>query len=275
MALTEAVTLGSLYAGIGGLELGLLASFHEAGIPAQVLWQVERDRFCQAVLQQNFPTATRFSDVASVSFPPRVDVLAGGFACQDVSGAGRGAGMGTETRSGFTFLHLLRIVDEAHPACVVVENVASGAKRWLPRVVRELEDRGYRPFAVSLSAADVGAPHIRRRVFVLAYSSRTRPPWCDELRALSDHRDGGPPRQAEPLLGRRGDGLPYDVASHRWPALSGRLPHAWEPARALAKGERTPHRSAQVKALGNAVVPQCGLVVGRILLAMARDSTSA
>ena len=161
--------LGSVYAGIGGLELGLLAAFAEQGVPCELAWQIEIDPFCTRVLSTHFPSTLRFTDVADVSSPPFVDVLCGGFACQDVSSAGKGAGLGTETRSGFTLHHLLRLITEVRPEALVIENVASGSKRWLPRVVQELADRGYRPFAVPLSARDVGAPHRRNRVFVVAY----------------------------------------------------------------------------------------------------------
>jgi DNA (cytosine-5)-methyltransferase 1 len=156
--------IGSLYSGIAGLELGVLAAFAEAGLPARIAWQCEIDPFCARVLAHHFPDVPRYSDVATVSHPPAVDVLCGGFACQDVSSAGRGAGLGKETRSGFTLHHLLRIIDEIEPRFLAIENVASGAKRWLPRVVQELVDRGYRPRAVPLGAVDVGAPHRRLRV---------------------------------------------------------------------------------------------------------------
>lgn len=86
----------------------MLAAFTEAGIPTRVAWQIEIDPFCQRVLAQHFPHVQRFGDVATVEYPPAVDVLVGGFACQDVSGAGRGAGLGRETRSGHTLHHLLR-----------------------------------------------------------------------------------------------------------------------------------------------------------------------
>jgi DNA (cytosine-5)-methyltransferase 1 len=354
-----AIRVGSLYSGIAGLELGVLAAFVEAGVPARIAWQCEIDPFCSRVLATHFPNVERFRDVATVSHPPVVDVLCGGFACQDVSAAGLGKGLGIETRSGFTLHHLLRIIDEIVPAYLVVENVASGAKRWLPRVVQELRDRGYRPRAVPLGAVDVGAPHRRLRVFVVADRDRDR---CEgergggvldgERAALGDDVDGrghgsertaladrdntgleverqqqarqqptaergssalphperlqlrdesgwrggaesrrtgsyraggkGSPAQSErpssPLagdgrpsqsgLGSRADGVPFDVAGHRWPAGRGDDQEAWEPLRALPKEVRHFDRPAKLRALGNAVVPQCGLVVGRVLVAM-------
>ena len=397
--------IGSLYSGIAGLELGVLAAFVEAGIPARVEWQCEIDPFATRVLARHFPTVPRYTDVASVSHPPTVDVLCGGFACQDVSSAGLGRGLGRDTRSGFTLHHLLRIIDEIQPPWLVIENVASGAKRWLPRVVQELGDRGYRPRAVPLGAVDVGAPHLRRRVFVVAdrgeggcgsgrsieqhagqpdagvrgalahgssdgrdqghsipgrlgegvctdepgpsgsrwrgladadgteklvrtsargedasaARSHTRAALPDTQRvqlreqpggsggasragegepgvdgaavgdaaepgrarshgaggegpALVAERSGAPAAgdrgQVEPGVGLGPHGLPFDVAGHRWPAGRGVAQEAWEPPRALPKEVRHFDRPAKLRALGNAVVPQCSLVVGRILVAM-------
>lgn len=307
-------TIGSLYSGIAGLELGLLAAFAEAGAPARVAWQCEIDPFASRVLAHHFPDVQRFSDVATVHNPPSVDILCGGFACQDVSSAGRNAGLGRETRSGFTLYHLLRIIGEVRPRFVVIENVASGAKRWLPCVVQELRDRGYRPRAVPLGAVDVGAPHRRLRVFVVAdrdgAASRgfsglrngERPTFGDNVdgcgqgvenvadtasqRRKGANRKGDAPGERGPLFQseQRGDaggdrgapqsrmgcsahGLPFDVAGHVFPAGRGENQRAWESPRALAGDVRVPDRPAKLRALGNAVVPQCALVVGRILVA--------
>lgn len=332
--------IGSLYSGIAGLELGVLAAFVEAGLPARIAWQCEIDPFCSRVLAHHFPDVQRFSDVATVHNPPNVDVLCGGFACQDVSAAGKGAGLGIETRSGFTLHHLLRIIDEILPPYLVIENVASGAKRWLPRVVQELRGRGYRPRAVPLGAVDVGAHHRRLRVFVVAdRGSRGRGPrpgveqharsrqsdagasgplpdtdrvqlrdesgWSGGARgsgarepgddgtelgdaaeprragtdgasgegpAVQSERSGAPPagdgRSPQPGMGLGAHGLPFDVAGHAWPAGRGDPQEAWEPPRALPKEVRHFDRPAKLRALGNAVVPQCGLVAGRILVEM-------
>ena len=329
------VRIGSLYSGIAGLELGILAAFAEAGIPAQVAWQCEIDPFCRRVLAQHFPNVERFADVASVHMPPPVDLLCGGFMCTDVSSAGKGAGLGQETRSGFTWYHFQRIIGETRPRVVVVENVASGAKRWLPRVVQELGDRGYRPRAVPLGAVDVGAPHRRLRVFVVAdrgeggrrsgrgVEEHARQPDAGASGALAhghghgregerrggvldgeraalghnaDGRGGGAARSAlpdpergelrdesgrpggargadagsnrrpaEPSVGPDAHGLPFDVAGHRFPAGRGAEQHEWEPPRAVA--HRIPERPARLRACGNAVVPQQGLIVGRIVIA--------
>ena len=150
--------IGSLFSGIGGLELGL----ERAGV-GQVIWQVENNAYCLAVLRKHWPHAERFEDVKTPRRYPSVDLVCGGFPCQDVSSAGKGAGLVEGTRSGL-WSEYKRIVSEVKPLWVVVENVASGKRRWLPTVRRDLHLLGYDSTAVALSAADVGAPHVRKRI---------------------------------------------------------------------------------------------------------------
>jgi site-specific DNA-cytosine methylase len=126
--------VGSLFSGIGGLELGL----EMAGI-GPVTWQVEKDAFCRSLLSRHWPEVTRYDDITTLDtrvLAP-VDLICGGFPCQDISSAGKGAGLAGE-RSGL-WREFARIVSALRPRWVVVENVASGANRWLDAVVRDLE----------------------------------------------------------------------------------------------------------------------------------------
>ena len=160
--------IGSLFAGIGGLELGL----EWAGL-GEVVFQVERDPYCRAVLAGHWPHVPRFTDVHKVGAKclPAIDLLCGGFPCQDVSSAGKRAGLGSAerptARSGLWF-EFERLVGELRPSWVVVENVASGAARWVPAVRRRLWTRGYDSLPVVIEASQVGARHRRARVFVVA-----------------------------------------------------------------------------------------------------------
>jgi len=156
--------IGSLFSGIGGLELGL----ERAGV-GHVAWQVEQDAFCREVLARHWPGVDRaVQDVTTAGAHNlgHVDLICGGFPCQDVSGAGKGAGL-AGSRSGLWF-EFARIVGELQPRWVVVENVASGAKRWVDAVVAGLGELGYEALPIPLSAGDVGAPHRRARVFIVA-----------------------------------------------------------------------------------------------------------
>lgn len=158
--------IGSLFSGIGGLELGL----ERSGL-GRVVWQCEIDAFCRSVLARHWPDVVRFEDVRTIrkNAVEPVDLICGGFPCQDVSSAGKGAGL-DGARSGLWFEYR-RVIQELQPRFVIVENVASGKARWLPTVRRNLCDDGYTSRAYSISAIDVGAPHLRRRVFVVAVSN--------------------------------------------------------------------------------------------------------
>lgn len=167
----RSVLIGSLFSGIGGLELGVLLALTEAGIPARVVWQVEIDSFCRSVLARHFPETDRsVTDVRAALSLSCVDLIVGGFPCQDVSVAGKGDGLSGE-RSGLWWAYR-DVVRALRPPAVLVENVASGLRRWHGPVRCSLEAMGYRTWARQISAADIGAPHRRERVFVLAHTER-------------------------------------------------------------------------------------------------------
>jgi DNA (cytosine-5)-methyltransferase 1 len=157
------VTFGSLFAGIGGFDLG----FERAGM--RCVWQVEIDPFCQKVLGKHWPLVRRHDDVRT--FPPepvddwRCDVICGGFPCQDISNAGRRAGIEGE-RSGL-WGEYARIIRVLRPHYVVVENVAALLVRGLGRVLGDLAEGGYDAEWDCIPAAAVGAAHIRDRLFLV------------------------------------------------------------------------------------------------------------
>jgi DNA (cytosine-5)-methyltransferase 1 len=157
------ITFGSLFAGIGGIDLG----FERAGMACK--WQVEIDPYAQRVLAKHWPDVRRHDDVRTWPQPDteRVDVIAGGFPCQDISYAGKGAGLAGE-RSGL-FYEVARIVREMGPRVVALENVAALLTRGMGDVLGTLASLGYDAEWHCIPAAAVGAPHIRDRVFLLAY----------------------------------------------------------------------------------------------------------
>lgn len=275
--------IGSLFSGIGGLELGL----EWAGL-GPVAWQVEQDDFCRRVLARHWPNADRsVTDVrqANARNLIPVDLLCGGFPCQDVALHGSGVGLDGE-RSGL-WSEFLRIVRELRPDLVVVENVSALLIRGLDRLLGNLAESGYDAFWRCLRAADVGAPHGRTRIFVVAYAQRAgldkfgpddlrsiaaleEQRWNDAYRRRTS-RGGGPalehvgaavgwPGLDQPGLGRRVDGLSDRLDAARWPAPFGSEPHGWEPPRMIRalSTEATNRQSAN----GNAVSPWCSYRVG-------------
>ncbi|TKD00423.1 DNA cytosine methyltransferase [Polyangium fumosum] len=156
--------MGSLFSGIGLLELGL----EWAGL-GPVAWQVEQDAWCRGVLARHWPRAKRYEDVRAVGAElEEVDLICGGFPCQDISYAGNGAGIEGE-RSGL-WREQCRIICLLRPRYVLVENVAALLVRGVDRVLGDLAEAGYDAEWSCVRASDVGAPHRRERLFILAYT---------------------------------------------------------------------------------------------------------
>jgi DNA (cytosine-5)-methyltransferase 1 len=181
------LTFGSLFAGIGGFDLG----FERAGMVCK--WQVEIDDYANRVLAKHWPEVHRERDIRECGQHnlEAVDVICGGFPCQDISYAGLGAGLDGE-RSGL-FFEAIRVVRELRPKVVVLENVAALLTRGLDRVLGTLAEIGFDAEWHCIPAAAVGAPHIRDRVFVLAYTKSIGAQRRNERQNTSDGtgRDSG------------------------------------------------------------------------------------
>lgn len=151
--------IGSLFSGIGGLDLAV-----EAATGGQTVWQVESNEHCRQVLARHWPPVERFDDVATATGLPAVDVLCGGFPCGDTSTAGPKTGLAGSRSS--LFYQMTRLARELQPSLMVIENVAE-LLRYRAAVDAELLASGYLPAWVRCYASSAGAPHSRRRVFVV------------------------------------------------------------------------------------------------------------
>jgi DNA (cytosine-5)-methyltransferase 1 len=156
---------GSLCTGYGGLDLAVAAV-----LGARLAWCAETDRHASAVLAARFPGVPNLGDLTRVDWAavPGVDLVTAGFPCQDISTAGRGAGIGKGTRSGL-WIHIAEAIGQLRPRYVLVENVAALRSRGLGRVLADLAALGYDTQWASLRASDVGAAHRRDRIFLLAW----------------------------------------------------------------------------------------------------------
>jgi len=156
---------GSLFTGIGGIDLG----FERVGI--QTKWQVEVEPYAIRVLEKHWPDVERYGDITKINSLPYVDIISGGFPCQDISIAGKGAGIVEgETRSGLWY-EMLRIVRAVRPRYVVVENVPMLLNRGMGVVLGGLAEAGYDAEWRVVSAKDVGANHLRKRIFIVAVAN--------------------------------------------------------------------------------------------------------
>lgn len=214
---TAPLTFISLFAGIGGMDLGL----ERAGLCCVA--QVEIDDYATKVLQKHWPDVIRRRDVRDVGAHnlPHADLICGGFPCQDISYAGRGAGL-AGARSGLWY-EFARIVGEIRPRYVLVENVAALLTRGLPDVLGTLASFGYDAEWHCLPAATVGAPHLRERIFILAHHRVQRIQriiaqpipqfaafsWRENVRRVEDLR--GRSDIPQPLFRGSSDGIPHWV----------------------------------------------------------------
>ncbi|MDR1946932.1 MAG: DNA cytosine methyltransferase, partial [Desulfovibrio sp.] len=155
---------GSLFSGAGLCDLG----FHRAGYGHRFFCEV--DPYCRQVLARHWPGIPVYKDVRELCPEelPTVDVLVGGFPCQDVSACGRHAGINPHTRSGLWYEYK-RIIKGLRPKYAVIENVKGLLSRGMEIVLQDLSDIGYAAEWQNLPAAAFGAPHLRERIFIVAY----------------------------------------------------------------------------------------------------------
>ena len=165
------LTAVSLFAGVGGFDLAL----ERAGVP--VVAAVEIDKQASGVLAHRFPNTKLFGDIQEVSgddlrgagFVPERGIITGGFPCQDLSVAGKRAGLAGE-RSGL-FWEIVRLIDDLHPRWLILENVpgllSSNGGRDMGTVIGTLAELGYGVGYRILDAQFFGVPQRRRRVFIV------------------------------------------------------------------------------------------------------------
>jgi len=175
----------SVFSGVGGLDLGLeWAGWSCVGM-------CEQDEFCRSVLAHNFPGVPICGDVRDLTDPPEADAFVGGFPCQDISTAGKGAGIDGERSGLWSEFH--RLIRGARPRWVIAENVPALRNRGADRVLGDLEGEGYTCWPLVVGARHVGAPHRRDRVFIVAHRGGERSQGFVEARSAprATQRNGG------------------------------------------------------------------------------------
>lgn len=251
-------TVGSLFTGIAGLDRGL----EMLGL-GPVVWQAESDPYCRAVLQQHYPATKRYERVEDIDeHAEKVGIICGGFPCQDLSIAGARAGI-DGPRSGL-WSDFVRIVRVLRPGIVFVENVPELAA-YLGRVLGPLAELGFDAEWDLFSAAEVGAPHLRERMFVLAFLPdalrgglryEVQPlnePWSIAATVTGDDGSASSLADADGPAGpRTRRGQPAAHSSGWWDAE----PHVGRVVDGPASRLDARRRRARLRCLGNAVVPR-------------------
>lgn len=153
---------GSLFSGIGGFDLA------SQWIGWDNIFQCEIDDFCLKVLNKNFPNVKKYTDIKTFNaheYRNKLDILTGGFPCQPFSTAGKRKGT-EDDRS--LWCEMFRIIKESKPKWVVAENVVGIATMELDNILFDLEGEGYQTTTFNIPACAKSAPHIRKRIWIVA-----------------------------------------------------------------------------------------------------------
>jgi DNA (cytosine-5)-methyltransferase 1 len=247
------IKIGSLFAGIGGFELGL-----ERSIPnSETIWQVEQDKFCQKVLAKHWPNAKIYNDVREIKKDnvEYVDILCGGFPCQDISIAGKGEGIHDGKKSSFWW-EMHRIISEIRPRVAVLENVSAITFRGGLAVIGSLAQIGYDAAWIIISARDFGAPHRRDRWFCVAYPNSKRCEKEDRESIQSKFERQG--IWSMPISTTNNRSTTYTTGRGYW-----KTSHPEPLICRVDDGFSNRLDSPRIKALGNAIVPQCSEWIGK------------
>jgi len=234
-----------LFAGIGGFTLGL----ERAGFETAAFCEI--DPYAQKVLAKHWPGVPIYDDVRTItagrlaSDGIGVDVITGGFPCQDISVAGSQAGITDGTRSGL-WSECARLLGELRPRYAIFENVTNllngerGA--WFKRVLWDISKVGYDAEWHCIPASELGAHHHRDRVWIVAYPNRSQ---CQRGR------------------------LPFGISQeHTKPFIASR----WEAEPNVGRvANGVPSGSHRLKCLGNAVVPQIPEVIGKAIMGASHE----
>ena len=306
--MTDKLKVLDLFSGIGGFSLGLDRA---GGFETVAFCEIEP--FPRKVLAKHWPEVPCYEDVTKLTGDIlrrdgiSVDVITGGFPCQDISVAGKQAGIGEGTRSGL-WSEIVRLIGELSPRYVIVENVAallSGPSEqrggWFGSILGDLAECGYDAEWENIPAAAMGAPHRRERVWIIAYPSISNGAFTEADTEHSNSNSTGSYRAQKHIkrsakqrneqecfagsmgevlahtssLGQQGQGKPFKpigsapYANRQASVLRPmRERRAWLPEPKVGRVVNgVPPAVDRLKGLGNAVVPQIPELIGRAILA--------
>ena len=230
-----------LFSGVGGFSLGLERT---GGFKTVAFCEIEP--YCRSVLAKHWPGIPCYGDIRTLTANQlrsdgiAVDVICGGFPCQDISSAGKRAGInGSRSQLWSEFA---RLIGELRPSFVIVENVAALLRRGMDRVLADLAHLGYDAEWECLQASDFGAPHRRKRIIIVAYPQRDQKSWA-EPRHWPFRRMGGFIQS-----------IPWDSD--------------WQSALTFFRGmdDGIPHIVDRTDAMRNSIIPQIPELIGHAIL---------
>jgi DNA (cytosine-5)-methyltransferase 1 len=264
---------GSLFSGIGGIDLGMdMAGFKCA-------WQVEIDDYCREVLEAHWPNTKRYRDIYEVKGAEvePVDIICGGFPCQPVSTAGKRGGVNDER---WLWDEFYRLICEIRPRWVVAENVpgllSANSGRAFAGILRDLAESGYDVVWDMFPAGGsggVGAPHKRKRVFIVAHTDSSRQRSIRKGESVQKDRQrikhgGSVAGDVADTYGKRrrsGDTERENAKDVRQSPRC-KINGQWDVEPNVGRvANGVSNRVGRLRALGNAVVPQVAYKVARMI----------
>ena len=267
------LTVGSLFSGIGGLDLGL----ERSGM--NVVWQSEIDPYACKVLKKHWPKVVNHGDIKSITWGNivRPDVICGGYPCQPFSTAGLRKG---EQDPRHLWPWVRQAISELRPRYAILENVRGHLSMGGMSVVGELASIGYDAEWRIVSAASVGAHHRRDRVVIVAYPNNS----SGELERQRQFQESNSPRCSKKVFPPTADEV-WNTLSEGWqrsselqeteterrrldaPSEEARWRGRWQPEPNVGRvAHGVSHRVDRLRGLGNAVVPQVAEVIGRLVM---------
>jgi DNA (cytosine-5)-methyltransferase 1 len=256
----QAVRILDLFSGIGGFSLGLERT---GGFRTVAFCEI--DPYCRAVLTKHWPGIPIHGDIREFQ-GISAEVICGGFPCTDISSAGGKVGIGGE-RSGL-WKEQARIIGRVRPKYVIVENVSALLARGLGNVLGDLAALGYDAEWHCISAASIGAPHGRDRIWIIGYPNEGG----QSGYPVNAEASRMPPHVADAKcglgpLGRylAGDGWQQElVAGNPWGSAPEDQPDF------LGVDDGLPSRMDRLRSIGNSIVPQIAEMIGHAILAADR-----
>lgn len=251
-----------LFSGIGGFALGL------ESVGMQTVAFCEQDGYARRVLEKHWPESWIYEDVRTLTAKRLktdgvgpIDLICGGFPCQDISCAGKGAGI-EGSRSGL-WSEYFRLIREIRPRWVIAENVPALRGRGADKVLSDLESAKYTVWPLVVGAIHAGAPHQRQRAWIVACAQGER---CKEIQARRQHQWQERPQRLRLLANAaQSNALQGNPA----PRLSkqSRREFFWSAEPDVGRvADGVPARVDRLRCLGNAVVPQVVAMIGQAVL---------
>ena len=271
------LTVGSLFSGIGGLDLGL----ERAGM--EIIWQSEIDPYCNKVLKKHWPEVPNYGNIKDIDWSrvPRPDVICGGYPCQPFSTAGKRRGT-DDPRHLWPWVR--DAISNLRPRYAILENVRGHITMGGTTVIAELAEIGYDAEWRIVSAAGLGAPHRRDRIIIVAYSSGQRSDGGQPRSDITQPSEKGLQKQigtsstnvAYSEGSASGSTQPYDLRARIWQTTKLRKSDSatrtnsnwWETEPDVGRvADGVSNRVDRLRGLGNAVVPQVAEYIGRLVMA--------